>query len=352
MDYIEIKGYKSIKDAKIELRPINILIGANGAGKSNFLSFFEFLNNLVERKLTEYIALNGGEEKFLHHGAKITEEIKATLSFNEGVNLYAFILTKGTEGLIFNHEVRYLQGRKILDIHNFGKESYTSTVSPTYRKTILEDVEGLKKYHFHDTGKNAPFNKLSHKDNDAYFLYEKGDNLAAFLYAIQQNHRVVYNRIVKVIQSIAPYFSDFFLRPNTEGYLRLQWQDKYSSNVYGVTDLSDGTIRFIALTTLFMQPNLPQTLVIDEPELGLHPFALSKLSGMIKGVAAKGTQVIAATQSTDLLSYFEPDDIIAVDQRGGASVFNRLKQADLDVWLADYALGDLWKRNIINEGQP
>lgn len=351
MDFIEIKGYKSIKDAKIELRPINILIGANGSGKTNFLSFFEFLNNLYERKLTEYIALNGGEEKFLHHGSKVTERIEVTLSFNYETHGYSFSLGKGTDGLRFLREIKILYnlGASITD---YGKEANIKTTNNYPSQNLLTSLEGLKKYHFHDTGKNSPFNKLSNIPNDTYFLYEKGDNIAAFLYQIQKEHPIVYNRIIKVIQSIAPYFSDFFFRPNTEGYLRLQWQDKYSSNVYGATDLSDGTIRFIALTTLFLQPNLPQTLVIDEPELGLHPFAISKLAGMIKSIAAKGTQVIVATQSTDLLSYFEPDDIIAVDQHDGASVFNRLKQDELEVWLENYSLGDLWKRNIITEGQP
>lgn len=351
MDFIEIKGYKSIKNVKIGLRPINILIGANGSGKTNFLSFFEFLNNLYEQKLTEYIALNGGEEKFLHHGVKITKSIEAKLSFNDEINGYSFILEKGTENLIFKSE-NLLYLNQPINISMYDREAIVKKSSIFRARYIRDYLVGLKKYHFHDTGKNSPFNKLSHIPNDTYFLYEKGDNLAAFLFQIQKEHPIVYNRIIKVIQSIAPYFSDFFFRPNTEGYLRLQWQDKYSSNVYGATDLSDGTIRFIALTTLFLQPNLPQTLVIDEPELGLHPFAISKLAGMIQSIAAKGTQVIVATQSTDLLSYFEPDDIIAVDQHNGESVFNRLKQAELEVWLEDYSLGDLWKRNIITEGQP
>jgi predicted ATPase len=352
MDYIKIKGYKSIKNARISLRPVNILIGANGAGKSNILSFFEFLDNLCTGKLENYIAKNGGEEKFLHHGSKVTEKIEATLSFDKQLNGYTFILEKGTDGLIVTEEYLLHNNERSRNISFLEKEAGIKRTDNWRKKYVIAYLEGLKKYHFHDTGKNSPFNNLSHKDNDAYFLYEKGDNLGAFLYNIQQNHTIVYNRIIKIIQSIAPYFSDFFLRPNTEGFIRLQWQDKFSSTVYGVADLSDGTMRFIALTTLFMQPNLPQTLVIDEPELGLHPFALSKLSGMIKSVAAKGKQVVLATQSTDLLSYFEPDDIIAVDQRDGASVFNRLKQEDLEIWLAEYALGDLWKRHIIAEGQP
>ena len=352
MDYIEIKGYKSIKDARIELRPINILIGANGSGKSNFLSFFEFLNHLYERKLTEYIALNGGEDKFLHHGSKITEQLQATLSFNNQINGYSFTLERGTDGLVFSEEYLLFHSQRSVNIADFKKEANIKITDNYREKYVIGYLTGLKKYHFHDTGKNSPFNKMSHIPNDTYFLYEKGNNLAAFLYDVQTKHPIVYNRIIKTIQSIAPYFSDFYFQPNTEGYLRLLWQDKYSSTVYGATDLSDGTIRFIALAALFLQPNLPQTIIIDEPELGLHPFALSKLAGMIKSAAAEGAQVIVATHSTDLLSYFEPDDIIAVDQKEGASTFNRLKNKELDIWLNDYSLGELWKRNIITEGQP
>jgi predicted ATPase len=352
MDFIEIRGYKSIKQAKVELRPINILIGANGSGKSNFLSFFEFLNNLYERKLAQYVALNGGEDKFLHHGGKVTAQIDTRLSFENGKNGYHFVLEKGTEGFVFNEENLLYRNTRPKDIAVFGKEARLKAIDNYRAEYVLKYLNGLKKYHFHDTSKNSPFNSVSRVPNDTHFLYEKGDNLAAFLYQIQKENTVIYYRIVKIIQSIAPYFSDFFLQPNTEGYVRLQWQDKFSSNVYGATDLSDGTIRFIALTVLFMQPNLPQTLIIDEPELGLHPVAITKLAGMVQSVAAKGTQVILATQSTDLVSHFLPEDIIAVDHKDGASVFNRLKQNELEVWLEDYTIGDLWKRNIITEGQP
>ena len=143
--------------------------------------------------------------------------------------------------------------------------------------------------------------------------------MAAFLYHINQKDKITYHRIVKTIQSIAPYFSDFYLVPNANDEVRLQWRDKY-------TDLSDGTLRFIALTTLFLQPNLPNTIVIDEPELGLHPATIAKLAAMIQSAAAKGCQVIAATQSTDLISYFEPEDIVTVDRVKGETVFKRLSR--------------------------
>ena len=178
------------------------------------------------------------------------------------------------------------------------------------------------------------------------------ENLGAFLYNIASENKIVYNLIVKTIQSIAPYFMDFFLIPEANKNIKLKWRSKYSSTVYGVNDLSDGTIRFIALTILFLQPRLPETIIIDEPELGLHPTAITKLAGLIKSVSSKDCQVIIATQSTDLISHFDPEDIVTVDQINGESIFNRLSSETLSQWLEDYTIDDLWKRNIISSGQP
>ena len=352
IDFIEIKGYKSIKSAKLELRPINILIGANGSGKSNFISFFEFLNRVYDKKLATYVGLNGGTEKMLHKGSKNTERISVDVEFDEGQNGYMFEIQQGTDAFIFVREHLVYQADLGKDIAIGGMEARVKESTHFRAKYVRNYLNSYKKYHFHDTSINSPFSKTSHIANDQYFLYEKGENLAAFLYHIKETNQIVYNRIVKMIQSIAPYFSDFFLQPNTEGYIRLQWQDKYSSTIYGVNDLSDGTIRFIALATLFLQPDLPLSIIIDEPELGLHPFAIAKLAGMISSSAAKGSQIIVATQSTDLISHFQPEDIITVDQRDGESHFNRLDNQTLSAWLSEYTIDDLWKRNIITGGQP
>lgn len=354
MDYIEIAGYKSMKAARIDFKPINILIGANGSGKTNFISFFEFLNRLYEQKLTEYVALSGGEDKMLHKGSKITTSISSKIK--HGLNGYSFEIKKGEAGFVFVSEGLWYDSNNFYqnptEISNFKREAQIKSHSMPRADYIRKYLNSFKKYHFHDTGRNSPFTLPSHIQNDIYYLYEKGNNLAAFLFGIQQTNKIVYNRILKTIQSIAPYFSDFYLQPNSENYVRLQWNDKYSDTIYGVNDLSDGTIRFIALTTLFLQPNLPNTIVIDEPELGLHPTAIAKLAGMIKSVASKNCQVIIATQSTDLISHFIPEDIITVDQINGESVFKRLNSETLVQWLEDYTLDDLWKRNIITTGQP
>lgn len=350
MDRIEIKGYKSFKDLALDLLPINILIGSNGSGKSNFLSFFEFLNRLYEQKLTEYVALNGGIDKYFFQGSKITDTIEATIYFK--CNSYSFELQEGDNRFVFLKEgLGYYQSYS--DIALFGNEANIKSYSGLSRgEYIRKYLSEIKKYHFHDTGKSSPFTRESHIVNDTYFLYEKGGNLAAFLYGIREKEPIVYKRIIRVIQSIAPYFSDFYFNVSAADTVRLQWTDKFSSTIYGPTDLSDGTIRFIALATLFLQPVPPKVIIIDEPELGLHPLAIQTLAGMIKSAAAKGTQVIIATQSADLITNFDAEDVITVNQTDGVSVMKRHSSEELNAWLDDYTLGDLWKQNILKGGQP
>lgn len=354
MRSIEIKGYKSIKNQTIELRPINIMIGANGSGKSNLLSFFTFVRNLYARNMQVHVSLNGGMDAFLYQGRKETEQLYAKLIF-ENSNAYSFTLTAGQDKFIITEEKLWYEHNPFapnsLNIASFASESqlqYSTTPRAEYIRNYLSE---LKRYHFHDTSKNSPFTKVSNTKTGKHLLYPTGENIAAFLYGIRHSNLTVYNRIIRTIQSVAPYFYDFVLNSDSENNIFLQWEDKFGI-IYGVNDLSDGTLRFIALTTLFLQPKLPQTIIIDEPELGLHPFAIAKLAGMIKSAASRGCQVIAATQSTDLIGHFQPEDILTVDQIDGESIYNRLSAEQLGEWLDDYTLDDLWKRNIITGGQP
>lgn len=351
MDKIEISGYKSIKHQKVALTGINILIGANGSGKSNFISFFDFLNRLYEQKLNDYIELTGGVEKILHKGQKVTDAIFFKIFFKDSVNGYKARIQNGRGQFIFTEEGLLYEGNT-WDISTSSREANVKSHNSGLRaKYVRKHLESYRKYHFHDTSSKSPFTEYSDIENDSYFLYSNGSNLAAFLFHIREEQPKVYKRIVKVVQSIAPYFSDFYLKVNKSNKIRLQWTDRYSEVTYGPTDLSDGTIRFIALTVLFLQPFPPSTIIIDEPELGLHPSALAKLAGMIQSASARKSQVILATQSTDLLSHFAPEDIITVDQINGESTFKRLDSVNLKVWLEEYTLDDLWKRNIITTGQ-
>ena len=354
MDRIDIYGYKSIKSLELPLRPINVIIGANGSGKSNLLSFFELLKNISEKKLQSYVSLRGGTDKLLHKGGKVTNEISSKIYF--GHNDYSFTIQQGDEAFVFTKEGLWYDSNPYkpnpTDISSHSFEANIKD-SDNYRAQYIRGyLNGYEKYHFHDTSANSPFNKTSNIENDKFFLYSKGDNIAAYLFHIQNTTPLSYQLIIRTIQSVAPYFSDFYLKPDENNQVKLRWTDKFSSTIYGVTDLSDGTIRFIALCTLFLQPQLPSTIIIDEPELGLHPTAIAKLASLIKSAAAKNSQVIVATQSTDLISHFEPEDIVTVDLIDGESKFKRLDSEELRIWLEDYTIDELWKRNIIPHGHP
>lgn len=348
MESIDIKGFKSIKELQLPLKPINILIGANGSGKSNFLSFFELLQNIYRKNLQGYVALNGGVDKFLYNGSKVTQEIEGKLTFS--ANSYSFTLKKGENNLTFSKEILSYYDNNY-EVSNFSTETYLHSSGMPRAEYIKDYLEEVRKYHFHDTGKNAPFHKTSNIKTDFLYLYSNGSNIAALLYKIKQEKPKTYNWILQTIQSIAPYFLDFVLNPNENGYIELLWRNKFSEQLYNTYNFSDGTLRFIALTTLLLQPKLPQTIIIDEPELGLHPFAIAKLAGLIKSASQRGCQIIVATQSVELINYFTPEDIITVDYKNGESVFERLDEASLAIWLEDFSLGELWKGNFIN-GQP
>lgn len=354
MDKITIKGYKSFKDISFDLKRINVLIGSNGAGKSNFLSMFEMLGRIFNQSLTNYVATKGGVDKFLFHGRKETESIE--IETVQGANSYTVILQEADgKFVVASERLGYLYNGNwsVVGISSYVSEAQIRNYSGMKRGDYIKEyLSQIRKFHFHDTGNRSPFAAEGHVIHDAQVLYEHGENLAPILYRISRENPQVYRRIVQIIQSVAPYFADFYFAPSPADTMRLLWQDRFSTMIYGPNDLSDGTIRFIALVVLFMQPWLPKVIIIDEPELGLHPVAIQKLAGLIKIAAQRGTQIIIATQSAELISNFDPEDVVTVNQTDGVTELHRLSSDELAHWLDDYTLGDLWKQNILKGGKP
>lgn len=362
IERLEIHNYKSIKDATIDLKRINILIGSNGAGKSNFISFFEMTRNLLEQRLGSYMLEHGGIDSMLYHGRKESDSISALIDFSN-TNAFTFKLksTVGPKAYIeytrdyFNH--RHLSDKDYTK--NWHQRNWDSNVEesgiltcPEWRAGYIRDfLRSFTVYHFHDTSLSSPMRRPS-RIGDNEFLRHDGSNLAAYLYMLKNTDEKAYNLIEGTIRSIAPYFKGFKLNPdkNMDGFITLQWEE-YASDMYlDATNFSDGTLRFIALTTLLMQPAPPQTIIIDEPELGLHPTAINKLGAMIKRASHKA-QLIVATQSVSVVDCFTPDDIIVVDRRNGQSSFDRLDSSKYAGWLSEYSLGEVWEKSVIG-GQP
>jgi predicted ATPase len=359
---IKIEGYKSIKDLDLQLMPINILIGSNGVGKSNFLSFFKLVNNLYERRLANFVISQEGADNLLHFGKKVTESIYGKLEFinltkSDKNSFYFNLFPTNNNNLYISTEGYGYNSSWDDDLHNYFwtdniRESELITKTGYRYKYLQEYLSSFKKYHFHDTDDKSPLRSSCQVDDNKY-LKENGSNLPAFLFYLKEKHFKSFNRIEKTIKSIAPYFDKFELVPDrlNENIIKLEWKEiNQPDSYFNASHLSDGTLRFIALTTLLMQPNLPEVIIIDEPELGLHPFAINKLASLIRK-ASVSSQIIISTQSVNFVDNFEPEEIITVDRENNESVFNRLKSENLNNWLSDYTMGDLWQKNVI-KGQP
>lgn len=365
---ITLRGFKSIASLEnFEMRNINLLIGANGSGKSNFLSAFKFLANVSYENLQDHVIKHGGPDAFLHGGRKRTKAIYIDVDFNKSgkdLNLrsgrefnygYAayFVPTASNTLIIHDEHVMIHRKHKLL-MQAGAHRSETSLVNSndSEQKAVLNLLRSYRQYHFHDTGHASPIKGLVGAQ-DNLSLKEDGQNIAAYLRKIGEEYPRSYRSIIESIRMVAPFFGDFITREGTQQPIQLEWYERGDPDTpYNAHALSDGTLRFICLTTLLLQPPelLPDTILIDEPELGLHPYAISLLAEMIKQVA-ETKQVVIATQSVELLNHFAPEDVVVADREGRATVLRRLNSDDLSDWLKSYSLGELWQKNVLG-GRP
>ena len=367
LDSINLKGFKSIDNAGVDIPfgEITVLLGANGVGKSNLISFFQMLQALMRKELKNFVGKNGSANSLLHFGAKHTQQIEFNLSLSDSINNYNYIVGlshAATDSLIFTEnaiekdssiesKIEFDTGEKESIILNYPKfDDYP------YLEEINSFLHELHVFQFHDTTQEAHIRNTGYLF-DGLFLRSGGGNLASFLYGLKNftaDGNQYYNRIIRYIKMILPQFKDFVLSPIDENNIILRWQEEGSDYVFGPHQLSDGSLRFIALATLLLQPknSQPSVIIIDEPELGLHPSAISLLAGMIK-TASQNCQIILATQSTRLIDEFDPNDIVVVErnEKKKSSSFKKLNQEKLGDWLDRYSLSEIWEKNIIG-GKP
>jgi predicted ATPase len=355
LDYITIHGFKSIASVeRLALRPINVVIGPNGSGKSNFIGAFSFLHAIREGRLWEYVTAAGGAEKVLHFGSKTTKEIRFDLSFEDNVYRYELRLSPTEDdGLFPSVEIAHwrddsFNGASRLPARQQGREANISDPqSHPNAERVRYHLGRWRIYHLNDTSSSSPMRKTA-KVDDNDFLRPDGSNLAPFLYYLRERHGASYGLIQRTVQRVAPFFDDFRLKPLRlkPDDIKLEWRHKRSDQYFDASSLSDGTLRFIALATLLLQPQeyRPSVILVDEPELGLHPYAIEMLASLIRQ-ASVDTQVIVSTQSSLLVDHFEPKDVLVADRVDGATKLTRLDSAQLGAWLKDYSLGQLWEKN-------
>lgn len=362
---IKVENFKSIKSLDLELRDISVLIGANGAGKSNFVSLFKMLNFMTTESLQLFVNRAGGSNALLYYGAKTSPQMQVTLDFEGDYNrkwcYHIRLMDAAPDTLIFAEEKVTFQ-----DISDRKQKS--SLLDSGHKETMLNEAADkgnltgknvrnmlgkCRVFQFHDTSETSNIRK-SGKIDDYKYLRSDAGNLASFLYMLKEKRIQNYNHIVSTVRLVAPHFGDFNLGPDeiNNNIILLNWKEKGSDYSFGPHQLSDGLLRFMALTTLLLQPIdfLPSLIIIDEPELGLHPYAINILGSLIRK-ASNYCQIVLATQSEALVDQFEADNIIVVTREEGTSNFKRLEQEELTEWLDDYKLSELWDKNIIG-GRP
>jgi predicted ATPase len=332
---LTLEGFKSFRKLELELRPLNVMIGANGAGKSNFIAFFKFFNAILKMRLEAIVSEAGGADAFLQHGKKNRKWLRFSVTMGQNVFSGKLFPTQ-------NDSLSFDPSESQISI-NGEIEMPLSDIAMVYPL----EFDSIRVYHFVDTTATATI-KGTGRINDNLELRSDGENLAAMLYLIRAQNLKAYQTIRDVIRSVAPYFDDFLNLPVRENpdTIKLEWREQGSDFPFLAKDLSDGTLRFMALVTLLLQPNPPAITVIDEPELGLHPFAIEELAGLLR-VASSRTQLIVATQSPQLIAALEPEDVIVADRENGETTLRRLDANALEGWLEEYTLGELWQKNIL-----
>jgi predicted ATPase len=362
---VKLKGFKSIKQLDLELRRINVLVGANGAGKSNLVSFFKMLNEMMGERLQQYIGTAGRAHSLLHFGPQITPQIEAQLEWetDSGVDTYYMrLFHAAADSLVFADEKLSFLGRgsarnpRVISIGAGHQE--TGIVEAVERgepmaKVFRHLLNHCRVYHFHDTSATARVRQYCYVGDNRWLMPDAG-NLAALLYRLRnESEGGAYSRILGTLRQIAPFFQDFDLEPTGTGKkdIILNWHDRDSDQTFGPHQLSDGTLRAMCLVTLLLQPEdgLPDLIVVDEPELGLHPYALAVIASLFKK-ASHQKQVFISTQSSSFLDSFDPDDVVVVDRPGKESSFRRQDSSVLKSWLEEYSLGQVWEKNLIGGG--
>lgn len=337
IDYLQIEGYRSIKSQRVELHPMNVLLGANGVGKSNFLSVFSFFRMLIQSREWEY-AVSSKAAHTLYMGRAVTDKVK----------------------LQFHYVGSWIDGLKIelkdventLRVRSMQIEEHGGIEEKSKGELLRALVDQYWVHHFPNTGEKSPY-RIANRINDNRLLRADGSNLAAVLYRIRLTDDMRFRMIEDYIRGMVPSFGYFNLMPSglDESEIHLQWYPKGREDVlFDEQHLSDGALRMMSLVTLLLQPVMPDLVLIDEPEIGLHPASITMIGDLLKKAAQK-TQVIISTQSIDMVNQFQPDDVLVCDYKDSQSQYRRLNSAELEQWIEEYTIGEMWEKNIFG-GQP
>ena len=371
IESVRIEGFRSLAAVDISGLPqAAVFIGANGSGKSNFMRFFEMLSwMLTARQLGEFIIKQGGADDQLFGGNAQTPRMSGEITMRtlRGNNDYRFALAYAhPDRFLFTQEdIRFNSGIypteapwQSLGSGHLEARIVEAAQTPDYPRVnkmtasvIVNLLRNCAVYQFHDTSESSRF-KNRWDVSEGARLRSHGGNLAAVLYRLERHDLRRYELICQHIARILPGFERFDIEEDY-GKVFLRWKARWNDKTIGAHLTSDGSLRFFALVTLLNLPTemLPDVILLDEPELGLHPAAVALIGGMIKSLSTE-RQVIIATQSPLLVDVFDLDEIIALELVNGQTKFQKLRSEDYRIWLDDcFSPGEMWRKNLLG-AQP
>ena len=370
IESIRIKGFRSLADVEIEGLPrATVLIGANGSGKSNIARFFDMISWMIgSRRLVEFVQRQGGADDQLFGGSRTSSRLEAELVIrtDSGRNDYRFALAHAhPDRFVFTEEAfRFSRGglgteafwqhlgsgHSEAKVVEAGQSTAVSGVNPATARVLVHLLRRCVVYQFHDTSDDSYLKKSWDAEDNAY-LRSDGGNLAAILLRLEREDRRRFESICGYIRRALPVFDRFEIE-ESYGKVLLRWRAKGTDKTIGAHLTSDGSLRFFALVALLNLPPemLPDVLFLDEPELGLHPAAVTLVGDMIKALATE-RQVIAATQSPLLVDAFDLAEILVLELRDGRTEVRRHDEESYRSWLEEYATGELWQKNLLG-GHP
>ena len=371
IERLHVRGFRSLADVQISpLAGANVLIGANGSGKSNFIHFFNMLSWMLKsRRLSEFVGREGGADDQLHGGNETTSQldVEITIRTVTGRTDYRFSLMYAhSDQLLFSEEAfRYSRddceteaewnylgaGHGEAQIVRAGQRNHAG-LSATRRtaRTVTRLLRNCAAYQFHNTGSTSSLKKTWDAEDHAY-LRTDGGNLAAILYQLEHKDLDRYELICRHIRRVLPGFDRFRIEKQY-GKVALRWRSRQLNKTYGAHLTSDGSLRFFALATLLNLTGkmLPSVLVLDVPELGLHPKAIALVGDMIRSLAER-RQIFLATQSPLLVDAFELGEVFVFEMQDGRTEVTRPDSLQLKTWRDEFSVGELWQKNLLG-GRP
>lgn len=368
-----IQNYRSLADCTLPLRDLAVIIGPNGAGKTALLEVFQLLKRGSQQELAKFLETQGGFHAVLNHreGDSISIELSIDAESEESDSPihYQFELkgrplgyTIASERLEWQTDRNASAPFRYIDAGH-GEVRYADPASPESTTPVwgydpLElalaqapqvngEVDALRRtlsqtelYGALDVSPRGII-RLPQSLTPTTLPGPNGDNLFSALYNLRASHRDVYDRIIDLLHQGFADFDGVEFPVVGAGQVTLAWYERGDSQPFYPNQLSEGTLRFLWISTLLLSPELPGRLLLDEPEISLHPELLKLLAALLQDASARSA-IVVATHSPDLIRWLEPEEVLVADKEDGATRFTWADQMNLDEWLDEYTLRDLW----------